>query len=101
MMTPEIRFVFMLAVEVAYWFVGSIERSWQISGLGLVIGGGVGLAGRERMRGETAYTSFCGVLAPKFRQTRSSDRRCLGAEWDRHNAHQLLSEHKTTCADVA
>ena len=52
------------------------------------------------MRGETAYTSFCGVLAPKFRQTTSMIVAAPG-ECDRHNAHQLLSEHKTTCADVA
>ena len=26
--SAEILFVFMLDVEVAYWFVGSIERSW-------------------------------------------------------------------------
>jgi hypothetical protein len=53
------------------------------------------------MRGETAYTSFCAVLAPTFQQTTSSDCRCLGAECDRHNANQLLSEHKTICAAVA
>jgi hypothetical protein len=69
--------------------------------LGLVVGRGVGLVGTDRMRGETAYISFCGVLAPTFRQTTSSDRRCLGAECDRDNAHQLLSEHKTICADGA
>jgi len=51
------------------------------------------------MMGEPAYISFCGVLAPTFGQTTSN--RCLGAECDKHSAHQLLSENRTIRADVA
>ena len=101
MITPEGVFVFMLGVEVGCWFVGFYFSGVGRSGLGFVLGRGVVLVWRDRMREGTAYTSFCRVLAPKFRQTTSSDRRCLGAECDRDNAHQLLSEHKTICAEVA
>src|SRR5438552_16915552 len=105
MITP-VRFVWVgFILDSFRWndwtLLGLLQRSWWISGLGFVLGRGVVLVGRDRMREETADTSFCGVLALKFRQTTSSDRRCLGAECDRDNAQQLLSEHKTICADVA
>src|SRR2546423_1536145 len=68
LITPKRVFVFMLGVEVRCWFVGvyfsGVGRSVV---LGFVLGRGFVLVWRDRMREETAYIFFCGVLAPKFR----------------------------------